>query len=215
MATLCHGSSFWTDLYGITCCHMSRFSRRKSALKVLVVVTTRFWLNDLDTVATTGPRMPLSENALLNAFLMVKGEKSALVLATDLIRTSRFWGGGFDGLGFCGLFFFSISVQSWGLADLVAPCEAMLANEGVVLGLEAVVLEAVVLVILGGVPVVGGILVSALALFSICLVAVSRLAICNAIIEEADCILPFSVYSLKISSRLRSFVCSSCDFERV
>jgi hypothetical protein len=122
--TLCQGSSFWAVLKGTICCHIACFSKRKSAEKALVVVTTRFWPSDLDTVATTGPLIPFSENALLKAFLVARDEKSVLVLETDLTSISRLWAACFAGLRAWALFFFSIIVQSWGLLDLVAPCIA-------------------------------------------------------------------------------------------
>ena len=69
---------------------MSCFSSRKSAEKALVVVTTRFCPSVLETAATTGSLIPLSENTLLSAFLVAKGEKSVLVLVTDLTSISQF-----------------------------------------------------------------------------------------------------------------------------
>lgn len=55
----------------------------------------------------------------------------------------------------------------------------------------------------------------ALALISIWWVADSRFATWEARIEEAFWIRPFSVNSLKTSSRSRSFDCSSRDFVRL
>ena len=55
----------------------------------------------------------------------------------------------------------------------------------------------------------------ALAFVSICLVAVSKLATCDAMIVEADWSRPFSVYSRNISRRSRILDCSSCDLVRV
>jgi hypothetical protein len=69
---------------------MSCFSNRKSAVKALVVVTTRFCPRVLETVAMTGSLIPLSENALLRASLVARGEKSVL----------GGWLSGFRGLGF-------------------------------------------------------------------------------------------------------------------
>lgn len=209
-ATLCQGSSFWAVLNGTTCCQMSCFSNRKSAVKALVVVTTRFCPRVLETVAMTGSLIPLSENALLRAFLVARGEKSELVLVTDLIRISRFWEAGLAGLGAWALFFFSTKVHSSGLADLAVPCVAMLVKEGLVS-----LVEVIELVLRGGSFVEAWTLASALALFSICLVAVARLATWEAMIEEAACSLPFSVYSLKISKRSNSFDCSSRDLVKV
>ena len=96
-ATLCHGSSFCATLKGTKCCHMSCFSSRKFAEKALVVMTTRFCPSVLETAATTGSLIPLSENALLRAFIVARGEKSALVLVIDLTSISRFWVFGFVG----------------------------------------------------------------------------------------------------------------------
>jgi hypothetical protein len=68
----------------------------------------------------------------------------------------------------------------------------MLVKEGLVS-----LVEVIELVLRGGSFVEAWTLASALALFSICLVAVARLATWEAMIEEAACSLPFSVYSLK------------------
>jgi hypothetical protein len=125
---LCHGSSFCATLKGTKCCHMSCFSSRKFAEKALVVVTTRFCPSVLETAATTGSLIPLSENALLRAFLVARGEKSALVLVIDLTSISRFWVFGFVGLEGSALFLFPTVVHSWGLAVLVAPWDAILAK---------------------------------------------------------------------------------------
>jgi hypothetical protein len=77
-ATLYQGSSFWTDLNETICCHIACFSRRKSAVNGLVVVTTRFWPRDLVTEVTTGPLIPLSAKALLKAFLVARGQKNII-----------------------------------------------------------------------------------------------------------------------------------------
>ena len=69
---------------------MSCFSNRKSVEKALVVVTTRFCPSVLETAVTTSSLIPLSENTLLSAFLVAKGEKSVLVLVTDLTSISQF-----------------------------------------------------------------------------------------------------------------------------
>ena len=53
-----------------------------------------------------------------------------------------------------------------------------------------------------------------LACVSIFLVASSRLATCVARIEEVFCITPFSVYSLNISIKSRSFVCSCLRLDK-
>src|ERR1700742_2176916 len=81
--TLCQGSSFWADSKGSICSQIDFFSRRKSAENSRVVVITTFWPRDFATVATTGSLTPLSRKALLNAFLMAKGEKFAVVLPVD------------------------------------------------------------------------------------------------------------------------------------
>ena len=69
------------------------------------------------------------------------------------------------------MFFFSTKVHSSGLADLAVPCVAMLVKEGLVS-----LVEVIELVLRGGSFVEAWTLASALALFSICLVAVARLA---------------------------------------
>ena len=66
------------------------------------------------------------------------------------------------------MFFFPTIVQSWGLAESGAPWDAILAKVG---GVFVVVEE---LVLRGWLLIWAGDLVSVLALFSICLVAVSR-----------------------------------------
>ena len=71
------------------CSQIDCFSRRNWAEKVLVVVTTTFWLRVLETVVTTGPLTPLSEKALLNAFQIARREKS-FNKVSDLIKISRF-----------------------------------------------------------------------------------------------------------------------------
>ena len=109
---------------------MSSLSSRKSAEKALVVVTTKFCPNVLETAATTGSLIPLSENALLRAFRVARGEKSVLVLVTDLTSISRFWAVGFMGFEGGALFFLPTVVHSWGLAVLVAPWDAILAKVG-------------------------------------------------------------------------------------
>ena len=93
---------------------------------------------------------------------------------------------------------------------LVAPWDAILAKVG---GVFPVVVR--VLVFAGRLLIGVEDLARLLALFSICLAAVSRCATCEAMIEEAACSLPFSVYSLKISKRSKSFDCSSRDLVRV
>jgi hypothetical protein len=85
-----------------------------------------------------GSLIPLSENALLRAFLVARGEKSELVLVTDLMRISRFWEAGLAGLGAWALFFFSTRVHSRGLAGLAVHCIAMLAKGELVSLVEAV-----------------------------------------------------------------------------
>jgi hypothetical protein len=91
---------------------MSSFSSRKPAEKALVVVITRFCPRVFETAATTGSLIPLSEKALLRAFLVARGEKSALVVVTDLTSISRFWAVGFVGLKGGALFFFPTVVHS-------------------------------------------------------------------------------------------------------
>ena len=148
---------------------MSSFSSRKSAEKALVVVITRFCPSVLVTAATTGSLIPLSENALLRAFRVARGEKSVLVLVTVLTSISRFWAVGLDGLEGRALFFFPTVVHSWVLVVLVAPCEAILAKVG---GWIPVVVG--VLVCRGWLLIGADVLARVLALVSICLVAVSR-----------------------------------------
>src|SRR2546421_281481 len=92
--TLCHGSSFWACLNGTMCSHIACFSRRKSAENPGVVVTTIFWPRDLDIVATIGPLIPLSRNALLKAFLSWSDEKLVFLLDVDWIKIRRFEGFG-------------------------------------------------------------------------------------------------------------------------
>ena len=72
--TLCYSSSFWAVKKGYIYSQIERFSRRKSAEKESVVVTTIFWLRVLETVATTGPFTPLFIKALLKAFLKTREE---------------------------------------------------------------------------------------------------------------------------------------------
>ena len=69
------------------------------------------------------------------------------------------------------------------------------------------------LVVLGMLGAEG--LARVLALFSICRVAVSRLATWEAIIAEAACSLPFSVYSRNTSSKFSSLDCSVREVVRV
>jgi len=83
--TLCHGPSFWAGLNESRCSQIGCLSSRNLAEKALVVVTTRFWLRDFITEATTGPLIPLSEKALLKAFLVASGEKLVSVPVGDLI----------------------------------------------------------------------------------------------------------------------------------
>lgn len=73
------------------------------------------------------------------------------------------------GVGLGALPFFSTIVQSWGLADLVAPCVAVHAKEG-----EVALVVAVEVVPEGGLFEEAGALVRVLAVFSIFPVAVSR-----------------------------------------
>ena len=68
---------------------MAYFSSKKSTEKALVVVTTRFWPKDLETIATIGPLIPLSKNTLLKVFLVARKEKLVLVFITNLIRIRR------------------------------------------------------------------------------------------------------------------------------
>ena len=72
----------------MTCSQSDCFSRRYSAEKGLVVVTTIFWPRVLETDATTGPLTPFSKKALLNALRTAKGEKWFVELG-DLIKISR------------------------------------------------------------------------------------------------------------------------------
>ena len=105
-------------------------------------------------------------------------------------------------------------VHSWGLVVALAPFEATDAKDW--FGLLVVAESELEAEVEAGVVVVEGCgLVRALALDSIWWVAVSMWATWEAMIVEADCSLPFSVYSRKISRRSRSFDCSSCDFVRV
>lgn len=115
---------------------------------------------------------------------MASGEKLVSVPVGDLTRIRRFEACGLAGfvLGF-GLL--PTSVHSWGLAVIVlAPLVAVSAYEGW-FGRAGRVVS----------------LARALVLVSICRVTASRLAIWEAIIEEAAWILPFSVYSRNTSSR--------------
>jgi len=104
IATLCQASSFWAALKAITCSQIDCFSSRKSAEKALVVVTTIFWLSDLLTEATTGPSIPLSANALLNALRIANGLKWVWLPVADLTRIRRFEAA-FLGLGVLAVFF--------------------------------------------------------------------------------------------------------------
>lgn len=51
-----------------------------------------------DAVASTGSFSPLSENALLRASLVARGEKATLLLVIDLTKMNRFWVVAFVGL---------------------------------------------------------------------------------------------------------------------
>lgn len=112
---------------------------------------------------------------------MARGEKLGFELV-DLIKISRF---DEAGLGFGALVFFSTIVHSWGLVVLGTPWVATVAREGVDDSGE---------VVLGGanprgvadVGARGDLLARSLALDSICLVAVSRLAIWVVMIDAAD-----------------------------
>ncbi len=135
------------------------------AEKALIVVTTKFWVRDLITEATTGPLIPLSKNALLNAFLVISGGKLARVPG-DLTKIRRF--------ETCSLVGFALrigllptSVHSCGLVVVVlAPLVAVAAYEEGPLGWLYWACWAG-----WGVP-----LARALALISICRIAVFRLA---------------------------------------
>jgi hypothetical protein len=152
-----------------------------------VVVTIMFCLRDFVTEATTGSLIPLSENALLNAFLSASGEKSVLVPVGDLTRMRRFEGSrGLADFAF-GFGLLPTRVHSWGLIVVVfAPFAAAAAYELDGLG------WADWLGWLGWLGCLSR--ASALDLVSICRVAVSRLATCEAIICLFVCLfIPFNV----------------------
>src|SRR5579859_4527830 len=205
--TLCHGLSFWACLNGTICSHIACFSSRKSAENPGVVVTTMFLPRDLDIVATIGPLIPLSRNALLKAFLSWSGEKLVLLLDVDWIKMRRFevFGLGFGCWPIVG--FLPTVVHSWAVVVVVVaatfgPIAAILAKVGCLGGL-------------GWVWVGVGTFDSALALDSICRVVVSRLAIWELMIFEAFWSFLSSVYSLKTSRRSRSLAFSTLEVVRV
>jgi hypothetical protein len=199
--TLCQGSSSWALLKGRRCSQIDCWSRRNCAEKGLVVVTMMFWLRDFETVVTTGPWTPLAAKAWLKEFLRASGEKSWLMAVGDLMRMSLSDLAGLiftGGAGFGLLGFFPTRVHSWGCADPGALMAAVVANDG---GWTVGVMACVA--------------VKVLALFSIFLVADSRLATWEAMMVEAFWwSFPFSVYSLNISNRSRRQDFSVWDWVR-